>query len=228
MESVQRSARRAGAIYFIFMIVSIIGEFVMPKFLAPGDAAATAQNITENEGMYRLVILNGLVSLVLFIFLVASLYKLFRDVDPGQTMLMVLTVAAGIALALANMVSRFAPLLLLNGADYMAAFTKPQLQALAHSALRFHSSGAAIAMTFWGLWLFPFGMLVVRSGFLPRILGILLWAAGVGYVITSVTSIVLPEYRSIVSQWMMPLYFGEMPIIFWLLFKGAKVDPATL
>ena len=75
---------------------------------------------------------------------------------------------------------------------------------------------------FWGLWLFPFGILVIKSGFFPRVLGILLLVAGFAYLMTSVTSIVLPRSLHVVSQIMMPLYFGEVPIIFWMLIRGAK------
>jgi predicted transporter len=96
------------------------------------------------------------------------------------------------------------------------------LDALALGFLRFHSNGVAVSTAFWGLWLFPFGLLVIRSGFFPRILGILLLVAGFAYLTSSVTSIVLPDYRQVVSRVMMPLYFGEVPIIFWLLIKGAK------
>jgi len=175
------------------------------------------------EPAYRLGILTGFVALLLFIFLVERLYKLFRDVDSGQALLMVLLVTVGVAVALANMLNKFAPLVLLSGSDYLSVFTKPQLDALAVGFLRFHSSGAIVAMTFWGLWLFPFGILVIKSRFFPRILGILLMIAGLAYVVFSVTSLVLPDYRQVVSRVMMPLYFGEVPIIFWLLIKGAKI-----
>lgn len=221
MSSTNAIARRAGVLYFLFMIVAIVGEFVLPSVVVPGDAAATARNITTAELSYRIGILTGFVTLVLFIFLVATLYELFRDVDRSQALLMVLLVSIGVAVALANLLNKFAPLVLLSGADYLSVFTKPQLDALALGALRWHSGAATVAMAFWGLWLFPFGILVIKSGFLPRILGFLLMIAGVAYLTTSVTSIVLPEYRSVVSRLMMPLYFGEVPIIFWLLIKGA-------
>ena len=105
----------------------------------------------------------------------------------------------------------------------MSVFTKPQLDALTLGFLTLHTNGATVVTAFWGLWLFPFGILVIKSGFFPRILGSLLMVAGFAYVISSLTSIVLPAYRHIVSRTMMPLYFGEVPIIFWLLIKGAKV-----
>ncbi len=223
MNSTKRTAHRAGLLYFLFMIMAIFGEFFFPAFVVPGDAAATARKITDAELTYRLGILTGLLTLVIFIFLVVSLHKLLRDVDGNLALLMVLFVSIGVAIALANLLNKFAPLVLLSGANYWSVFTKPQLDALALGFLRFHSSGVAVSTAFWGLWLFPFGILVIRSGFLPRILGILLLVAGSAYVINSITSVALPGYRNVVSRIMMPLYLGEVPIIFWLLIKGARV-----
>jgi hypothetical protein len=216
------TARRAGAVYFVFMIVAILSECVFPRDFVPGDAAATARNITSDELTYRIGILLGFLTHVIFIVLAAILYKLFEDVDREQALLMVLFVCVGVAVALANSLSRFAPLALL-GSDYPAsAFTRPQLEAMAHDALQIRRSGAAFPMIFWGLWLFPFGVLVMRSGFLPRLLGILLLVAGVGYTVTGATAVVLPEQQRIVSRLMTPLYMGEVPIVFWLLIKGAR------
>jgi hypothetical protein len=225
MNSIRATAHRAGVLYFLFMIVAIFREFLFPAFMVPGDAAATARNITAAEPTYRFGILISFVTLIMFIFLVVSLYKLLKEVDKSHAMLMVLLVSIGVAIALANLLNELAPLVLLSGADYLSVFTKPQLDALALGVLRFHSSGATVSTAFWGLWLFPFGILVIKSGFFPRILGVLLMVAGVAYLTSSVTSIVVPEYRHVVSQVMMPLYFGEVPIIFWLLIKGAKEPP---
>ncbi len=222
MNSTNAAARRAGALYFVFMIVAIFGEFVLPGFVVPGDAAATARNITGAGLTYRMDILTGFVTLLIHIFLVASLYKLFRDVDRGHAMLMVLLVSIGVAVSLANLLNKFAPLVLLSGADYLSVFTRPQLDALALGFLKVRNSGAVVSMAFWGLWLFPFGILVIKSGFAPRVLGVLLMVAGLAYLTSSVTTMVLPEYGHAVSRVMMPFYFGEVPIIFWLLIKGAK------
>lgn len=226
MNPTKATARRAGALYFLFMIVAIYGEFFFPKFMVPGDPTATASRIAAADLTYRIGILIGLATHVIFIFLVVSLYRLLGDVDKSHAMLMVVLVSIGVAVAIGNMLNRFAPLVLLDGADYMSSFTKAQVDALALSSFRFRSSGAAVPMAFWGLWLFPFGVLTIKSGFLPRILGILLLVAGCAYLVTSAVSIALPDYRRIVSQLMMPLYFGEVPIIFWLLIKGVKVPRA--
>jgi hypothetical protein len=112
-----------------------------------------------------------------------------------------------------------------RGVDFLSIFEKPQRDALAMLFLNLHSYGFDIAGIFWGLWLFPLGLLVYRSGFVPRILGILLVLNGFTYPVNSFTSLLLPQYEHIVSRWMTPLGFGELVFMFWLLIKGAKPKP---
>jgi hypothetical protein len=223
MSSIKTTARRAGALYFLFMIVGLVDMFGSSGFIVRGDATATARNIIAAERTYRIGIMTDFVTLLLFIVLVVSLYNLLRAADQWHAMLMVLLVSVGVAIGLANLLTKIAPLILLSGADYLSVFTKPQLDALALGSLSVNSDGNTVDAVFWGLWLLPFGILVMKSGFFPRVLGILLIVAGFGYVTSSVTSIVLPAYSGVVSQATMPLLFGEFPIIFWLLIKGAEV-----
>ncbi|MBL0177423.1 MAG: DUF4386 domain-containing protein [Ignavibacteria bacterium] len=222
MNSLNRMARRAGALYLLFLVVGLFDMFGFSGFLVPGDATATARNIVAAEWTYRLGILTDLVTLLVFIFLVVSLYNLFKDVDTWHAMLMVLLVSVGVSIGCVNILNKVAPLILLRGAVSSSVFSKPQLDALAMGFLDLNNSGNDITSVFWGLWLFPFGVLVIKSGFLPRVLGMLLLLAGLGYVTSGVTSIILPAYSHIVSKVAMPLLFGEFPIIFWLLIKGAK------
>jgi hypothetical protein len=223
MSTIQATARRAGALYFLFMIVGLVDMFGFSGFLVAGDATATAGNIMAGELTYRIGILTDFVSLLLFILLVVSLYNLLQSVDKWHAKLMVILVSVGVAVGLANLLNKMAPLILLSGADYLSVFTRPQLDSLAMGFLSLNSSGNDVDSVFWGLWLLPFGILVMKSGFFPRVLGILLLVAGFGYVTSSVTSIVLPAYSETVSRVAMPLLFGEFPIIFWLLIKGARV-----
>jgi Domain of unknown function (DUF4386) len=197
--------------------------FGFSRFIVPGDARATARNILAAELTYRIGILTDFVTLLIFIFLVVSLYNLLKSVDKWHATLMVLLVAVGVTIGLANLLNKTAPLILLSGAEYLSAFTKPQLEALALGFLSLNSSGNTIDTAFWGLWLFPFGILVIRSGFFPRVLGILLMVAGCANLTTSIASIVLPAYEHVVSQAMRPLGLGEFPMIFWLFIKGAEV-----
>lgn len=136
---------------------------------------------------------------------------------------MVLLVSVGVTIGCVNLLSKVAPLILLRGSVYSSVFTTPQVDALPLGFVSLNSSGNDVASVFWGLWLFPFGILVIKSGFFPRVLGIPLLIAGVGYVTAGLTSIVLPVYSQVVSQATMPLLLGEFPIIFWLLITGARV-----
>ena len=224
MNSIKATAHRAGVLYVLLMIAGLVDMFGFSGFLVPGDPTATAGNITAAELTYRIGIATDFVTLVVFILLVVSLYKLLKGVDEWHATLMVVLVSVGVAIGLANLVNKIAPLLLLSGAGYLSVFSKPQLNALALGFLNLNGDGDTVEAAFWGLWLFPFGVLVIKSGFLPRVLGILLLVAGFGYLTSSVTSIVLPAYSHAVDRVTMPLLFGEFPIIFWLVIKGAKVS----
>jgi hypothetical protein len=205
MNSIKAAGRRAGALYFLFLIVGLVDMYGFSHFIVPGDASATARNIIAAQLTYRIGILTDFVTLLIFIFLVVSLYNLLKGVDQWHAMLMVLLVSVGVTIGLANLLNKLAPLILLSGANYLSVFTKPQLDAVALGFLASNGNGNTVAGAFWGLWLFPFGVLVIKSGFFPRVLGILLMVAGFAYLTSSVTSIVLPAYEHVVSQAAMPL-----------------------
>jgi Domain of unknown function (DUF4386) len=151
-----------------------------------------------------------------------ALYDLLKEVNRRHASLMFGLIAVSIPIALVNEVNSIAALILVRGADFLSVFEKPQRDALAMLFLNLHSYGFDIAAIFWGLWLFPLGLLVYRSGFIPRILGVLLMANCFTYVVNSYTSLLLPKYEDIISRWMMPLTFGELLFMFWLLIIGAK------
>lgn len=224
---------KLGILYLMMGVPAAFSLFYIPSvFIVPGDATSTARNITAGEFIFRLGILSMLVSQISFLFLALSLYDLFKDVDRKHARLLVTLVAVAVAIELVNCLNLIAPLILLSGADFLSSFTKPQLDALALGFLRLRSGGYGIVTVFWGLWLLPFGILVIKSRFFPKILGVLLILAGVPYLANSFTSIVLPAHNQAVSMILMPLMLGELPMLFWLLFKGAKVPlpkarPAT-
>jgi len=124
-----------------------------------------------------------------------------------------------------NVLNDVAALVLVSGADFLSVFEKPQLDALAYLFLRLHGWGITVVSIFWGLWLFPFGMLVIRSGFIPRVFGVLLMIAGVAYLASAFTTLVLPRYEELVSKVALPFELAEVPIIFWLLIWGARTRP---
>jgi Domain of unknown function (DUF4386) len=226
MNSTKKQARVAGILY---LLASIIGFFcliyVPGKLIVPGDATATADHIRASPNLLRFGIASELTSFIIFIFVVLALYRLFKAVNGKHALAMAILLLVSIPISLVNVLNDIAALILVSGADFLSAFEKGQLDALAYLFLRLHGQGFIVAQIFWGLWLFPFGILVIRSGFIPRFLGVLLFIAGSGYLTSSFTSLLLPSYAHLVDQFTMVLTAGELPIIFWLLIWGAKVSP---
>jgi hypothetical protein len=228
MNSIKKQARMAGLLYLLGSIPAPIGFMYVPsKLIVSGDATATADRIRASESLLRIGIASELLTKVVFIFLVLALYRLFKAVNETLARQMVILGALVSApIIFLNVLNEIAALILVSGADFLSVFDKRQLDALAYLFLRLHSQGIDVVAIFWGLWLFPFGMLVMRSGFIPRILGVLLIIAGFGNLAGSFTTLLLPQYAKVVGQFAMALAFGELPIIFWLLIWGAKVQPS--
>jgi hypothetical protein len=231
MNSNKKTARTAGFWYLVVAITSCFGLLYVPSvIIEPGNAAATAINITANELLYRIGISSILTGQICGIFLVLTLYRLFRDVDKKYSLLMVLLNVVAVPIVFVNTLNQIAPLLLLNGADYLKVFETNQLQAQAMLSLNLFDHGISVVEVFWGLWLFPFGYLVFKSGFIPKVFGILLIIACFGYAADSFTAILFPENRVIISTFTsVSGTVGEFSIILWLLIKGVKdQDPVEV
>jgi len=215
-------ARVAGFLYLIMFPLGIFGMFYVPSILiVPGDAATTANNIMASESLFRLSIVSALMVQIVNIFLVLVLYKLLKPVNKNHALLMVIFILVGAPIAMLNELNRFVALLLLSGADYLTVFTADQLQALVPLFLDLHEHGINnIAGIFWGLWLFPMGYLVFKSGFLPRILGILLMIGCFGYLIDSFAIFLFPSFKEIALF----TFWGEVLFPLWLLIKGVNVE----
>jgi hypothetical protein len=170
----------------------------------------------------------GIVSILLsataFILLAITLYRLLGDVNKIHAALMVIFVILSVALAFIVEMSNMAALTLFRDAEFLGAFDKPQREALGMLFVNLHGQGVMINQIFWGLWLLPFGGLVMRSGFIPRILGVLLIINGFAYVAISLTSLLIPTYERIVMIAAFPTLFGELWIILWFLIKGVRVQ----
>ena len=224
MRLTDNPGRVAGLLYLLLAVLGAFSILYVPaKLIVPGDAAATASNILASETLYRLSIVSGLVSAVLFLFLARALYGLLHRVSKPLASLMVTMVMISVAIGFALTVNDVAALTVLRGADFLAVFSQPQREALAMFFLHLSSQGMLVSQIFWGLWLFPFGVLVMRSGFLPRILGILLVVNGVAYIVASLTGLLLPEYAAAVNRVALIFELGEIWMMLWLLIRGARV-----
>ena len=231
MHPLKKAARIAGAIYLSMVVTGPFSLIYVPnKLIVRGNAAVTADNILAHETMFRLAILADLIGAVIFICLGIALYKLLSGVSRTWAGLMIAFVLVSAAVGFLNTLNNIGALTLFRGADFLAVFDKPQRDALAYLFVRLHSQGILINEIFWGLWLFPFGLLVFRSGFLPRFIGVWLMINCFGYVALSVTALFFADYYEAAFKWAQPVLFGELAIMLWLLIKGAKVPaaPSTL
>jgi hypothetical protein len=223
MSSTKNPGRLAGLLYVLTGIPGFFAIVYVPsKLIVDGNAAATASNIAASEGLFRLGIAAQLISQAGFIFVALALCQLFKGVNRRLASLMVTLVVVQIPIAFLNELNNIAALILVRGADFLSLFEKPQREVLAMLFLNLHSQGIVVAEIFWGLWLFPLALLVYRSRFLPRFLGVWLVIDGFAYVILSLTVILLPQYQDKVSTISQPAFFGEVAFMLWLLIKGAK------
>jgi Domain of unknown function (DUF4386) len=224
MHPTDKAARIAGAVYLSMVLTAPFSLIYVPgKLIVRGHAAATAENILAHETMFRLSILGDLVGQVIFICLAIALYRLLSAVNKTWAGLMVAFVLVSAAVGFLNTLNNIAALVLFRGGDFLTVFDKAQRDALGMLFIRLHSHGIFIDEIFWGLWLFPFGLLVFRSGFLPRFLGVWLMINCFGYVVLSVTALFFPEYYEAAFRYSQPVLFGELAIMLWLLIKGAKI-----
>ena len=224
MNSTKKTARIAGLLYLLASIPGIFCLIYIPShFIVSGDAAATASKIAASEFVFRLGILSEVAGFIGFIFVVRALYRLFAGVSKAHASLMATLILVSIPISLLNVLNETAALELIRGGDFLSVFDKPQRDALAFLFLHLHFDGIIVAQVFWGLWLIPFGILVFKSGFLPRILGVLLIIACFGYLANSIVSLGLLPH--VVSRTVGQLTICELPIIFWLLIVGAKDQP---
>lgn len=226
MDTVKQQARRAGLLYFAMGLIAPIGLMYVPgQIWVSGDAAATAENFRTQAGLVRLGIASELVHQAIAIFMLLALYRLFRPVHEYHARaLVVLGALVSVPIMFLNTLNDLAALTLTSGADWLTPFTAEQLDSLAYLFAWLHHRGVTVASVFWGLWLFPFGLLVIRSGFIPKPLGYLLFVAGSAYLVSAFFTLIIPEYKNLISGFIMPLYMAEVPIIFWLLIWGAKPD----
>ncbi len=228
-ESQRKAARVAGGLYLLMAISAPFALIYVPsKLIVRGDATATADRFRASEFLVRMGIGSELFHQAVAIFLVLALYRLFKAVNEKHAVQMVILGAlVPVPIVFLNVLNEIAALVLVSGADFLSVFAKPQLDALTYLFVRLHEQGLIVASIFWGLWLFPFGMLVIRSGFVPRVLGVLMMIAGVSYLASSSTSLVLPRYADVVDQFAMVLALGELPFMFWLWIWCLKLRPSV-
>jgi len=224
MTSTHNPGRVAGFWYLLLVLIGPLRLIYIPnKLFVSGDAAATATNISAHESLFRFGMAADLVGAVVLVLMTLAFYRLFKGVDKHLAVLVV--ILGGVMPALlyfVNVASDAITLTLVRGGDFLSTFDKPQRDALAVLFLRLRDHQTTAAEMLWGAWLFPLGMLVYRSRFLPRFLGVWLVINGITYVALSLTGVLAPHYQDKVFTYGQPAFFAEIALMLWLVVKGAK------
>jgi hypothetical protein len=224
MNSTRNPGRVAGLWYLLLVLVGPLRLIYIPdKLFVKGNAAATVSNIAAHEWLFRIGIVSELVGALILIFLVLAFYRLFKRVD--RNLAVQVAIFGGVMPALLGFVgvaSDAAALMIAKGADFLSAFGKPQQDGLAMLFLKFGSHQTDAAEMLWGVWLLPLALLVYRSRFLPRFLGIWLAINGFAYVTLCLAGELLPQYSEMIFDYGQPAFFGEIALMLWLVIKGAR------
>ena len=223
MSALRNPGRVAGLWYLLLAFLGPLRLIYIPnKLFVTGNATATAENIVAHEWLFRFGIVADLIAAVVLIYLTMAFYRLFKDVD--QQLAVLVVILGGVMPALlyfVNVATDASALLVARGADFLNVFDKPQQDALVLLLLRQHNHLVTAAELLWGLWLLPLGLLVYRSHFLPRFLGVWLLLNALAYVLLSVTGELMPQYSDKAFLLAQPALFAELALTLWLLIRGS-------
>lgn len=227
--STKTQGRLAGLLWFLTTLTGGFGMFyIRSKIIVPGDASATAAHITASEFLFRVAIVNILFSQVFFFFFGLTLFQLFKDVNRRTATVLLTSLMMTVGIAVVNVLNLFGALVVVSQPDYLKVFNLEQLNALATFFLRMNGSfGQGLLEIFWTPFYFSFGLLIIKSRFLPKILGILLVIMSAGYAINIFTKFLIPGfYPALFTQLAMSLgALAGLPTMLWLLILGAKDQP---
>lgn len=218
-------SRWAGLLYLVVVVTGLFSLVYVPsQITVADDPRATAANIVSSESLFRLGIASFMIKQVAFLLLPLVLFRLFRSVDHAASVLMVALAAVSVPIALVSLASRLDALSVLTDPYFGQAFTAEHLQATAKLSLNAYRNGLLVTSLFWGLWLLPFGYVVVKSGLLPKVLGIFLMMGCLGYMVNVFGELLVPRYsESLVSSYAgLPAAIGEIGTCLWLLLVGVR------
>ncbi|MBO9631723.1 MAG: DUF4386 domain-containing protein [Chitinophagaceae bacterium] len=228
MNPSKSTARLAGFLYLIVIVTGIFSLGYVPSQLIDGkDAYATCSNILASPWLFRWGIISSAICYIAFLLLPLVLYKLLHPVNETSARLMVVLAVVSVPISLLNLQHKYEVLDLLKNAGTITDGSP--VPGLVMQSLRNYNSGLLISQIFWGLWLLPFGWLVWRSEFLPKILGFFLMLGCIGYVIDFVGTTGVPGYNdTVIGNYITkPATIGEIGICLWMLIVGIWKKNAT-
>jgi hypothetical protein len=225
MTSLKTTARIAGLWYLGFTLGPFYLLYVPSQTVVRNDASATAALVLARETLFRWGMLAETLGAVIFTGLALALYRLFEGVNRHRARQLVALVLISSALGLVAIVFNAAALLVFHSGDPFGTLDAHTREAVGMLLIRMHAQANGINQMFWGLWLLPFGWLVVRSGFLPRWLGYWLFVDGIAWVVLSLTWFLSPRNTDVLFKYFQPVFLAELAAMLWLLIVGAKERP---
>jgi hypothetical protein len=214
-------ARIAGGFYLAFVLASILAGVL--GHIGMGGVDEVYESIVTNAGSFRLALVVALTSAFLFVMAAWGLYVLLRPVNAHLALLFLLLNTVGVAIQCASMFPLISALLQGDEVSRMQGYSAAQLEGLAFLSINLYKTGFVTAQLFFGTWLFPLGYLVYKSGFLPRLLGILLLLDGIGVLIWFLQALLLPAYPAISYPSYVLGFVAEVGLGLWLLIRGVRV-----
>ena len=225
----QRYARIGGVMYLAIIVLGLFGEaFVRGTLVVSGDATATANAIAAAESLWRAGMAGDLLMHVLDLPVIVVLYLLLRPVSESLALLATFLNLIQTAVLVANKLNLLAPILLLGNASGLEAFTPDQLHALSYLAIKAHGYGFGVGLIFFGFACLFRGYLIFKSGYFPKVLGLLMVLAGVSYLTNSFALLLAPSLASaLFPVVLIPAFVGELSFALWLVFKGVNIEQWT-
>jgi hypothetical protein len=224
MNSIQKNAKIAGVLYLMIAVLAGFVHFYVPgKLIVPGDAGATASTIMASEGLFRMSIASEFVILLSEIVLSVLLYVLLKPVNKTLSLIAAVSRLAMTTIHGVNLLNHFFVLLLVGGAGYLTVFQPDQLNALVTLFLDSYSYGYTIGIVFFTLHTFTLAYLIFKSGYFPKILGVLFMIAALGYLIDGFSHVLIAGYVKGPAYLALPIAIAEIAFPLWLLIKGVNV-----
>lgn len=225
MKTNKNTARIAGLVYLVVVITGMFSlAYVPQKLIDWNNSGTTFANIAAGSSLFRWGIYSSIVCYVAFTFLPLVLYRLLRTVNESHARAMVILALLSVPLSFINLQHKYAALTLTGKDPFLQGLPTEDLQNQLMFSLYQYNDGILLATVFWGLWLFPFGLLVYRSGFIPKLFGILLMLGCIGYLINFTGNTLFENYsKTGIGNYTRILpAAAEFGICFWLLFFGSK------
>jgi hypothetical protein len=222
MNSIKTTARIAGFLYLLQIPLGVFGIVYVPKLLVlPENMSATVSNILANEFLFRSSIVSAILCALITVATAVFIYKVLKPVNKAYAKMIVIFTLIVAPISMLNELNNVAILLLLKNPEITTMFSTGQVQSMVSLLLDLHKYGIQIVGIFFGLWLLPMGYLVIKSNYIPKIIGYLLIVTCCGYLIDFTAFFLFPNFGIIISEY---TWLGEVLMVLWLLIKGVKLE----